>query len=173
MSDSATSLAHSRESDEPQSARCGPGDASWLVSSLERDEEAAAPAFSECSASKARAGLRAAVQVALRVGEAAHLRRALAVLAGELVRRRGWEPLGFARMRDYATERAGVSTRQLQELSRVDRALAELPIIDAALTSGELSWTQVRLLCRVATTQSQAKWLARALGATHRCCRGR
>jgi len=87
-------------------------------------------------------------------------RRALAAVAGCLVAGRGWERLGFARLRDYAAERAGVSARQLQELARVDAGLAALPTVEAALVAGELSWTQARLLCRVATPRDERAWCA-------------
>jgi hypothetical protein len=92
----------------------------------------------------------------------APLRRALARVAGELVRRRAWEPLGFARVGDYARERPGLSARELYELAHVDAALAKLPAIDAALTEGRLGWTKARLLCRVATPGDEGRWLAAA-----------
>jgi hypothetical protein len=90
------------------------------------------------------------------------LRRALAAIAGRLVATRAWERLGFARLRDYATERVGLSARQLLELARVNAALVELPGIEAALTAGRISWTAARLLCRVARREDEALWLAAA-----------
>jgi hypothetical protein len=89
----------------------------------------------------------------------APLRRALARIAGELVRRRAWEPLGFVRPADYARERPGLSAREVYDLARADEALAKLPAIDAALTTGQLGWTKARLLCRVATPEDEARWL--------------
>jgi hypothetical protein len=98
------------------------------------------------------------------VRSGAPLRRALARIAGELVRGRGespqatvpgWEPLGFVRPGDYARERPGLSARELHELARVDLRLARLPAIDRALTTGRLGWTKVRLLCRVATPEDE------------------
>jgi hypothetical protein len=41
-------------------------------------------------------------------------------------------------LRDYAVERVGVSVRQLQERARVDAALVERPVIEAALAQGLL-----------------------------------
>lgn len=83
----------------------------------------------------------------------APLRRALAAVAGRLVATRAWERLGFARLADYAAERAGVSAHQLQELAHMDAALAGLPKIESALAAGTLPWTKARLLCRVATPE--------------------
>lgn len=89
-------------------------------------------------------------------------RRAVAAVAGRVLATRAWERLGFARLRDYAVERVGVSARQLQELARVDAALAERPCVEAALLSGELSWTKARLLCRVTTPADEGEWCVAA-----------
>ena len=85
------------------------------------------------------------------------LRRALARVAGRMVAMRGWERLGFGRPGDYAVERVGISGRELRDLAAVDRALGELPLLDAAFCAGEIGWTQLRLLCRVATPQDQER----------------
>ena len=114
------------------------------------------------AASASPPGADVAVRLVALVRAGAPLRRALAAIVGQLVAKRAWERLGFARPRDYAAERAGISARQLQELAHVDAALAELPKIEAALTAGSLSWTKARLLCRVATREDEALWLAAA-----------
>jgi hypothetical protein len=90
------------------------------------------------------------------------LRRALAAAAGAFVAGRGWERLGFARLSDYAVERLGVSGRELQDLARVDAALASLPRVSEGLVAGRLSWTKARLLARVATSDDELAWLALA-----------
>jgi hypothetical protein len=90
------------------------------------------------------------------------LRRALARVAGQLVTRRAWERLGFARLSDWARERAGLSARQVQDLVYVDAALVRLPLVEAAFTGGEISWAKARLLCRVAEPGDLEPWLAYA-----------
>jgi hypothetical protein len=94
----------------------------------------------------------------------APLRRSIAALAGRMVAIRAWERLGFARLRDYAVERVGISGRQLQDLAHVDAALRgrALPGVEAAFVAGRLTWTKVRLLCRVATAEDEGRWLAAA-----------
>jgi hypothetical protein len=92
----------------------------------------------------------------------APLRRAMVALASRLVLNRSWERLGFARLRDYATERLGLSARSIHDLAHVHGALTELPRIEAAFVSGELPWTAVRLLARVATAADEREWLDRA-----------
>ena len=98
----------------------------------------------------------------------APLRRALAAIAGRLVSIRAWERLGFARLSDYAVERAGLSARQVQDLARMDAAFAELPRCEAAFLAGSLSWTQSRLIARVATPEDEGDWLAGAQRMTAR-----
>ncbi len=88
------------------------------------------------------------------------LRRALARVVGRLVAARAWERLGFARLEDYAVERAGLSARELRDLARVDRALETLPSLESAFLAGRIGWTQLRLLCRVARREDEREWLA-------------
>lgn len=51
--------------------------------------------------------------------------------------------------------RCGISTREAREYVRVARALEELPAIRAAFARGELSFSKVRALTRVATASSE------------------
>jgi len=86
----------------------------------------------------------------------------MAALANRLVLNRSWERLGFARLRDYATERLGLSARSIHDLAHVHGALTELPRIEGAFVSGQIPWTTVRLLARVATPADEREWLDRA-----------
>jgi len=90
------------------------------------------------------------------------LRRVQAALAERLRASRAWERLCYARLGDYARERLGVSSRQVQELARVDRALAELPALERALLENALPWSKVRLVARVASPEDEAAWIERA-----------
>ncbi len=92
----------------------------------------------------------------------APLRRALAAIAGRIVAERSWERIGFARLADYARERVGLSTRQVQDLAHVDGRLATLSGVEAALVGGALSWTKARLVARVATAEDETRWIAYA-----------
>ena len=90
------------------------------------------------------------------------LRRVLSAIAARLIATKAYEGLGYARLADYARERAGLSARQLQDLARVSRALADLPALERALLANVLPWSKVRLLARVATPEDEAEWIARA-----------
>jgi len=89
----------------------------------------------------------------------APLRRVIAALAGRLVTTRAWDRLGYVRLRDYAIERLGLSARQVQDLAHVDRELRRLPRIEAGFVAGRITWTKVRLLCRVAMAEDEESWL--------------
>ncbi len=55
--------------------------------------------------------------------------------------------------------RCGVTGREAREFMRVAEALQELPVIRAAFGRGELTFTKVRALTRVATTSSEESLL--------------
>lgn len=97
-----------------------------------------------------------------RMRAAAPLRRALARLAGCIVRDRVWDRLGYARVEDYARERAGLPGSVLRELARVDSDLCERPRTEAAFLAGELSWTKARLVGRAGEPAEEEEWLATA-----------
>ncbi len=105
-------------------------------------------------------------QVAARARAGGLLRAALARVAAVLVDRRAWERLGYARPGDYACERLGQSGRTLQDWAQVGRALNCFPELAAALESGALPWTKVRLLARLRHRKDVDAWLPRARGLT-------
>lgn len=84
--------------------------------------------------------------------------------------------LGFARLGDYVAERLGMSLRTAQELIRVAEALSRLPRTATAYEAGEISSGHVRVVCRVATPESEEIWLVRArrmdVRALARCAAG-
>jgi hypothetical protein len=90
------------------------------------------------------------------------LRAGLCRVASDLVAVRGWERLGFARAADYASERLGVSGRELHELAHVGERMRALPELEAALRWGRLSFSKVRLIARVADADTVERWISRA-----------
>ncbi len=66
---------------------------------------------------------------------------------------------GYASLREYAERALGLNARQTEERLRVGRALAGLRLLDAALASGQLPWSAVRELTRVATAETERAWL--------------
>src|SRR5690606_3353476 len=70
--------------------------------------------------------------------------------------------LGFASLLEYADHLLGYAPHTTTERLRVASALEELPQTTQALRSGEVSFSAVRELTRVATPDTEAKWLAGA-----------
>jgi hypothetical protein len=75
---------------------------------------------------------------------------------------------GFASFWEYIERLLGLGRRATEEKLRVAGALEELPALEEALQLGELTWSAVRELTRVAVPQTEREWLAVALGKTAR-----
>jgi hypothetical protein len=92
--------------------------------------------------------------------------RWLAVLA-EYDRRDGWWSWhGVRSIAEWIAWRCSISPRAAREHVRVARALRELPHIAAAFARGELSYSKVRPLTRVATERTEADLIELARHAT-------
>ena len=105
-----------------------------------------------------------------RIGElAAHIHAATArwlSLVAEFDRREGWADSGCKSCAHWLSWQCGLAPSAGREHVRVARRLAELPLIQAAFERGELSYSQVRALSRVATPDIEAALLELAEHAT-------
>ena len=75
-----------------------------------------------------------------------------------------WLPLGMVSALDYLERVLGYRPRSAQDRLRVARALGTLPQLTAALAQGELAFSAVRELTRVATPATEDAWRAAATG---------
>ena len=75
-----------------------------------------------------------------------------------------WRPLGMVSALDYMERVLGYTPHAAHERLRVARALADLPVLDAAFAGGQLAFSAVRELTRVATPATEAAWVASAIG---------
>jgi len=100
---------------------------------------------------------------------AAHIhaatRRLLALIA-EFDRRRGWELGGHRSCAHWLAFRTGMDLGAAREKVRAARALEELPEIGASMSRGELSFSKVRALTRVANAGNESDLLELARGVT-------
>jgi len=89
--------------------------------------------------------------------------RATAFYLADLHERGLHQALGFPTAVVYAVRGLGMSRRQARELLHAGLRLRELRVIDAAFAESRLCWSKVRRLCDVATPQTEAAWLEKAL----------
>ena len=95
----------------------------------------------------------------------------LLVLIREFDERAGWNDgfNGFRSCAHWLNWRTGLALGAAREKVRVARALAELPRLSAAMQRGDLSYSKVRALTRVATPANESELLdfARCATAAH------
>src|SRR4051795_5926974 len=87
-------------------------------------------------------------------------------LVGELDRREGWLDWGCKSCAHWLSLRCGLGLTAARQQVRVARALSELPVIGASFGRGELSYSQVRALTRVAAPEIEEDLLSVARHAT-------
>jgi hypothetical protein len=78
----------------------------------------------------------------------------------------GWAAQGAKSCAHWLSWRIGVGLVAAREQVRVARALSELPLIAAAMERGELSYSKVRAITRVAESSNEQLLLDMARGAT-------
>ncbi len=92
----------------------------------------------------------------------------LLVLIRRFDERAGWLKWGFINCSDWLHWRCDLSLSAAREKVRVAHAMKTLPAITSAFSSGELSYSKVRALTRVATLDNEDALLAFALKRDHR-----
>jgi hypothetical protein len=88
------------------------------------------------------------------------------VLLAEFDRREGWGAWGIKSCAHWLSWRCGVSLPAAREKIRVARRLVKLPLIREAFGRGELSYSRVRALSRVARPETEPELLEAARYAT-------
>ena len=88
------------------------------------------------------------------------------VLVREFDLRQGWKPYCFNNCAEWLNMKCGIVTGTAREKVRVATALFDLPRISQAFAAGDLSYSKVRSLSRVATPHNEATLLEYAECAT-------
>jgi len=88
------------------------------------------------------------------------------LLLSEFDRRDGWAGWGLQSCAHWLSYRCGIGLQAAREKLRVGRRLGELPLIRDAFAAGELSYSKVRAVCRVARAETEASLLEMARYAT-------
>jgi hypothetical protein len=86
----------------------------------------------------------------------------LLLLIAEFDRLEGWKLHGFSSCADWLAFATKLDKVTAREKVRVARALSGLPATSAAMSRGELSFSQVRAITRVADEESELELLAHA-----------
>ena len=87
-------------------------------------------------------------------------------LVADFDRRRGWELDGHRSCAHWLSHRTGIDLGACREKVRTAHALTGLPETRAAMARGELSFSAVRALSRVATPENEGDLLVLATGCT-------
>jgi hypothetical protein len=87
-------------------------------------------------------------------------------LVAEFDRREGWGTWGVRSCAEWISWRCAIAPRAAREHVRVARCLPDLPLIREAFRGGELSYSKVRALTRVASADSEEDLLHLARNAT-------
>jgi hypothetical protein len=77
-----------------------------------------------------------------------------------------WRELGMVSIREYLERRMGYTPGVASERVRVAEALEAMPALDEALAAGELSYSAIREITRIATRRTERAWLAECRGKT-------
>ncbi len=80
----------------------------------------------------------------------------------ELDRRTVWDEWGFSGSIHYARYALRLSRRDAREMRRVARELEPLPVLSAAAEQGDLGWSHLREVVRVAVPETEQAWLESA-----------
>ena len=75
---------------------------------------------------------------------------------------------GYASFGEYIERLFGLNRRTTEEKLRVAKALEELPELERALRSGELKWSAVREVSRVAVPDTEHAWISASRSKTAR-----
>ncbi|MCA9698747.1 MAG: DUF222 domain-containing protein, partial [Myxococcales bacterium] len=78
----------------------------------------------------------------------------------------GWGHQGFLSCAHWLSWRVHIGTATAREQVRVARALGELPVVDQCFARGELSYSKVRAITRVANAENERDLVDLAMHAT-------
>jgi Domain of unknown function (DUF222) len=87
-------------------------------------------------------------------------------LVAEFDRRNGWAAAGCASGAHWLNFKCGIAMGSAREKIRVAHALASLPLVSASMARGQVSYSKVRAITRVATPQNEDYFLSIALHGT-------
>ncbi len=100
------------------------------------------------------------LQVSLR--ELARAEKSAVLWFAEILKRRLYRELGYSSIQLYANEALGFSQSKTYQFLRLADSLEKLPALRESVAAGELPWTKARSVARVATPDTERRWVAEA-----------
>ncbi|EYT94135.1 hypothetical protein ThrDRAFT_00059 [Frankia casuarinae] len=88
------------------------------------------------------------------------------ILLAAFDRRKGWSASGMPTCAHWLSWRCGLGLRASYDYLRVARALELLPLIRESFSKGEISYSKVRAITRVAEPETEARWVEQAAQCT-------
>ncbi|MCP4798420.1 MAG: DUF222 domain-containing protein, partial [bacterium] len=86
----------------------------------------------------------------------------------EIMHRKLYEELGYSSMLNYAKDALGMSRTKAFYYISITKSLENLPKTKTAVEKGEIEWTKVREVTKVATADTEDQWLAEAKKSSRR-----
>jgi hypothetical protein len=86
------------------------------------------------------------------------------VLIREAIAVQLWRELGMASMREYLEAVFGYGPNVASERIRVAEALDAMPVLDQTLKTGDLPYSAIRAITRIATRRTEVAWVAACRG---------
>jgi len=83
---------------------------------------------------------------------------------GEVMKRRLYRDFECSSMNQYAVRELGFSQSRARDFVRLAQKLESLPVVKAAVVSGDLGYTKAREVIKVVTPATQDDWLRAAAG---------
>ncbi len=84
------------------------------------------------------------------------------LLFSEMLYRKLYRDLGYSSIQTYAAEALGFTPSKTSQFVRLAGALEELPRLRRSVAAGELGWTKAREVAKVATPESEERWIIEA-----------
>jgi hypothetical protein len=94
--------------------------------------------------------------------------RVVLLLFGEIMLKKLYQDLGYSSMLNYAKEALKMSRTTAFYYISITNSLETLPKTKSAVAKGEIEWTKVREVTKVATAETEGQWLTEAKKSSRR-----
>jgi hypothetical protein len=90
------------------------------------------------------------------------------LLFAEILRRKLYRELGFSNIHLYSNDALGFSRTKTFQFIRLAQSLDHLPMLRKSIEKDEVPWTKARVVAKVATPETERRWVAEAKRSSRR-----